>query len=277
MNAKPTTPHDYDIDMQLVDISPEHGGSSLRLSISNDKYIAAPNQAAASRLDTINLAATPPTMHKSPRKVTTLDNHSAKRRRSEEGRPTTHSDSNKSHNMGPKEAIPSIEMVSQMWLGFPIHEAAATQRGKEVLRENRTNEDFAELGTPSREVIDFMTLRRAFPRVPRLLYPNDQPDAVPGNHLHFTQLPKLEKVAPTTGLSEGFQVTIRFDYGYNNITRQDARGACIERLRQMGIPLGTAYSNPIDIGINAITKKLGGVHQTTSPTPATRRHRPPLR
>ena len=242
--------------MQLEDISPEHGGSSLRLSMSNDEYLAAPNQAAASRIDITNLAATTPTTstHKSPRQVTTLDTHSAKRRRSEGGRHMTHSDSNKSH----KEAIPSIEMVSQMWLGFPIHEAAAIQRGQEIIREHRTKEDFVKSGTPSRKVIDFMTLRRAFPRVPQLLYPSERPDAVPGNHLHFTQLPRLEKVAPTTGLSEGFQVTIRFDYGFKGITRQDARGACLERLRQMDIPLGTAYSNPIDIGLNAITKNWAG-------------------
>ena len=185
----PPPPHDCDIDMQLADVSPEHGGSSLRLSMTNEEFTAAPNQAAIYRLDTSNLAATTPTStaHKSPRKVTTIDNHSAKRRRSEEGKHTTHSDSNKSHNMRSKEAIPSIEMMSQMWLGFPIHEAIATHKGQEVLREHRTNEDFAKLGTPPREVIDFMTLRRAYPQVPQALYPHERPDAVPGNHLHFTQ------------------------------------------------------------------------------------------
>ena len=32
----------------------------------------------------------------------------------------------------------------------------------------------------------------------------------------------------------------------------------MERLRQMEIPLGTTYSNPIDIGINAVTKNWAG-------------------
>ena len=95
------------------------------------------------------------------------------------------STSSKSHNLKTKEAIPSIDIVSQMWLGFPIHEAVASHRGKEIIHEHRTNEDFARIGTPPREIIDFKTLRRAFPRVSQTLYPNERPDAVPGNHLHF--------------------------------------------------------------------------------------------
>ena len=47
--------HDSDIDMQLVDVSPEHGGSSLKLSLSNEDFTAGPNQAAVLRIDTINL------------------------------------------------------------------------------------------------------------------------------------------------------------------------------------------------------------------------------
>jgi hypothetical protein len=260
MRERPPISHDIDIDMQLEDVSPEHGGSSLQFSISNDEFTAAPNQAAASRLDIINLAEVTPTntSHKSPRIATTSDNQSAKRRRSESSGLKANLNLHKSQGIKTKEDIPSIDIFSKMWLGFPIHEAVATQRGKEVIREYRTNEDFARTGTPPSEAIEFMTLRRAFPRVPQMLYPNERPDAVPGNHFHFTQLPRLEKVDPTTGLSEGFQVTIRFDHGFKDIARQDARGACLERLHQMDIPLGKAYSNPIDIGLNAITKNWAG-------------------
>ena len=125
MKGKSPLPQDYDIDMQLEDISPEHGGSSLQLSMSNDEFQAVPNQAATSRLDVTNLAATTPTTtsHKSPRKEATIDTHSAKRRRSETGRHMAISESIKSHNMKTKEAIPSIDIVLHMWLGFPIHEA----------------------------------------------------------------------------------------------------------------------------------------------------------
>jgi hypothetical protein len=145
--------HDYDIDMQLKNVSPERGGSSLRLSMSNDELVAVPNRAATSRLDNINLTNTTPTSttQKSPRLAAAIDNHSAKRRRNEEGRHKTPSDSNKSYNMRPKEAIPSIDIVSQMWLGFPIHEAVAVQRGKDIIREDRTNEEFARVGTPHKK------------------------------------------------------------------------------------------------------------------------------
>jgi hypothetical protein len=95
--------------MQLEDVSLEHGGSSLRLSMSNEEFVAAPNQAAKSRLDAINLDVMTPstTNHKSPRIENTIDNHSAKRRRSDAGRHKTHSDSTKSYNMRSKEAIPT--------------------------------------------------------------------------------------------------------------------------------------------------------------------------
>ena len=38
------------------------------------------------------------------------------------------------------------------------------------------------------------------------------------------------------------------------MNRQDVRGTCLERLRQMDISLGSTYANPIDVGINAVTK-----------------------
>ena len=163
-------------------------------------------------------------------------------------------DMHKFQSVRNKEDIPNIDIVSQMWLGFPIHEAIALHKGGDIIREHRTNDNFARIGTPPREIINFNTLRRAFPRVPQRFYPSERPDAVPGNHLHFTQVPRQEKVNPLTGLSEGFFITIRFDYGFKSISRQEARGACIERLKEMDIPLGTAYSNPIDVGINAVTK-----------------------
>ena len=152
---------------------------------------------------------TPPiASYQSPRKVTTSDNHSAKRRRGKSGGLATFSDSHKPHGRKFKEAIPSIDIFSHMWLEFSIHEEIAIQKGMGIIHETRTNEEFARLGTPLSEVIEFKTLRRAFPRVPQVCFPHERPDAVPGNHLHFTQLSWQEKVNPTTGLSEGFHVTI---------------------------------------------------------------------
>jgi len=264
MKGKALIFHDIDIDMQLEDVSPEHGGSSLQLSLSNDEFMAAPNQAAILRLDIINLTDKTPTTttHKSSMHVSTSDNQSAKRRRSEsrgiEINHTTSLRASKLQYKKTKEAIPSIDIVSHMWLGFPIHEAIATQRRKEIIHEQRTSEEFTRLGTPTREIIEFKTLRRAFPHVPQVHYLHERPDAVPDNHLHFTQIPRLEKVDPTTGLSEGFHVTIRYDFGFKSMNKQEARRGCMERLRQMEIPLGTRYSNPIDIGTNAVTKNWAG-------------------
>ena len=245
--------------MQLADMSPDDGGSSLHLSLLNDDFVAAPNQIAR-RLDITNLAerTPPPTSHKSPMNTSLSDNHSAKRRRGVAGGLSSIPDSQRSHNTRHKEAIPSIAIVSQMWLGFAIHEAIASHKSTAIIHEHRTNEEFTHIGTPPREVIEFKTLRRAFPRVPQLLYSNERPDAVPGNHLNFTQLPRHERVDPATGLSEGFHITIRFDFGYKNMNRQDVRGACLERLRLMDISLGSTYANPIDIGINAVTKNWAG-------------------
>lgn len=243
--------------MQLVDVSPEHGGSSLHLSLSSDEFTAAPNQASALRLDGIDLTDnTPPTsLHKSPRDTTMSDNHSAKRRRGVGGSLEVIP---KTHNSRLKELIPSIDIVSKMWLGFSIHEAIASHRGHEIIHEHRTDEEFKKIGTPAREITEFKTLRRASPRVPQVLYSNERPDAVPGNHLHFTQIPRQERVDPATGLSDGFHITVRFDFGFKIMSRQDVRGACIERLRHMNIPLGSTYANPIDVGTNAITKNWAG-------------------
>ena len=252
LKEKATPSQDFDIDMQLEGVSPAHGGSSLQLSTSHNEYAAIPNQAAISttRLDIINLADATP---KSPRKEAPSDTQSAKRRRS-----TTSLSASKSQHEKTMEDIPSIDIVSHMWLGFPIHEAIATHWNKEVIREHRTNEEFTKLGTPTREIIEFKTLRRAFPHVPQAYFPHERPDAVPGNHLHFTQIPSLEKIDSSTGLSEGFHITIRYDFGFKSISRQEARRGCMERLRLMEIPLGTTYSNPIDIGINAVTKNWAG-------------------
>ena len=244
--------------MQLADVTPEHGGSSLHFSTSQDDYLAAPNQAvlSISHLDAINLATSTLT----PRSLKDIlnDTQSAKRRRSEAGRQATHNRSTPSPSIKTKEDVPSIEIVAHMWLGFSVHEAIAIHEGKEIIREFRTNDEFARFGTLTMEIIEFKTFRRAFPRVPQILYPNERPDAVPGNHLHFTQVPRQEKVDPTTSLSEGFHITIRYDHGFNGITRQEARRACVTRLQLMDIPLGTTYSNPIDVGTNAVTKGWAG-------------------
>jgi hypothetical protein len=81
---------------------------------------------------------------------------------------------------------------------------------------------------------------------------------VPGQHLHFTQLPKYESISQATGLTEGFYVTMTFDGEYKTLNRREVKIAYLERLKVMNIPLGITYSNPIDIDINTITRNWAG-------------------
>ena len=67
-----------------------------------------------------------------------------------------------------------------------------------------------------------------------------------------------ERISHDTGLTDGFHITIRFDGEYKLLSRKEVKTACLERLRHMNIPLGTAYSNPIDIGINTVTRNWAG-------------------
>lgn len=91
-----------------------------------------------------------------------------------------------------------------MWLGFPIHEAIATQSGKKIMRKRRTDEDFAKIRSPSKEVTYIKTLRKTFSQVPQMLYPSERPNAVPGHHPHFIQLPMQQKVDSATGYPKDF-------------------------------------------------------------------------
>ena len=139
-----------------------------------------------------------------------------------------------------------------------MEEELAIQLGTQVLVDRRTDEEFTNMGTPVSEVREFRSLRRAFPRTKQTLFPTERPDAVPGQHLHFTQIPMYEKTSSDTGLTDGFHVTIRFDGEYKQLNRKEVKSACMARLHLMHIPLGTAYTNPIDIGINTITRNWAG-------------------
>jgi hypothetical protein len=139
-----------------------------------------------------------------------------------------------------------------------MHETIFSQLGKKSLVDKRTDAEFTDMGTPASEVHEFRSLRRAFLRTKQRLFPNERPDAVSGQHLHFTQIPRYEKISNNTGLTDGFHVTIRFDGEYKTLTRQEVKLACLERLRLMNMPLGIAYTNPIDIGINTVTRNWAG-------------------
>ena len=253
---------DLDMDAQLENVSPERGGSSLQMT-----YERTPQQAAQAPINTSihHTESIPQSLqYRNPRIEDVSESQSTKRRKAEDY--TATSTPNIPHKSTPptsnararKTTTLSIDMTGHMWLGFHMHEALATQRGKKELKEKRTDEEFAIIGTPTNEIQEFRALRSAFPRTKQVLYPNERPDAVAGQHLHFTQIPMYEKISQDTGLTEGFHVTIRFDGDYKKLNRREVKSACMERLRIMNIPLGTTYSNPIDIGINTVTRNWAG-------------------
>ena len=253
---------DMDVQLELENVSPERGGSSLQASLVGDSIQGA--QVTPWRSVQIG-DSTPPTIpYRNPRLHDASESQNTKRRKAEDytatSTPAIQSKSTPSstHTKPKRLTTLGIDMVGQMWLGFHMQEALSLQSGKHELKEKRTDGDFKAIGTPNTEIHEFRTLRRAFPRTKQLLYPSERPDAVPGQHLHFTQIPMYEKVSQDTGLAEGFHVTIRFDGEYKKLSRQEVKTACMERLRLMSIPLGSTYSNPIDIGINTVTRNWAG-------------------
>lgn len=66
----------------------------------------------------------------------------------------------------------------------------------------------------------------------------------------------LSHLHTNIGLSNELHVTIRFETKFKSISRGEAGQACKDRLRKMDIALNTKYSNPIDIGLNFISKNL---------------------
>lgn len=106
-----------------------------------------------------------------------------------------------------------------------------TKRQRE-LKEKCTKEEFISTGTLASEMQELCSIRRAFPRPKRILFPTKRLDVLPTPALH-TNL----------NVREGFP-----RHGPH------WRFTCNHTLRTMNGPLGIAYSNPIDIGINTVTR-----------------------
>lgn len=96
------------------------------------------------------------------------------------------------------ETIPSIDIMSHIGLGFPIHEEIERHRGTPIMMDNRSDIDFHNIGMPPNNILEFYTLRHAFPQVQQKLFPNERPNAVPGHHIPFTQIPSQKKVNAET-------------------------------------------------------------------------------
>lgn len=66
---------------------------------------------------------------------------------------------------------------------------------------------------------ELYTLRHAFPQVAQRLYPNKQPNTIPGQHLHFTQVSHKDRVNQATGISKGYHITINFNTRFKSMNR----------------------------------------------------------
>jgi hypothetical protein len=60
-------------------------------------------------------------------------------------------------------AIICIDIVSHMWLGFPVHEAMAIHRKAEIISKLRTNEEVAKIGTPQERCSTSASFGEFFP------------------------------------------------------------------------------------------------------------------
>ena len=146
--------------------------------------------------DRANMGSTPPTIpYRNSRLDDASESQTTKRRKAADysvtSTPTIQSKAipPPSHTRPKRLTTLGIDMIGQMWLGFHMHEALAIQWGKNELVEKRTDEDFEAIGIPATEIHGFRSLRQAFPRTKQVLFPSERPDAVPGQHLHFIQVP----------------------------------------------------------------------------------------
>ena len=250
------------MDAQLENVSLERGGSSLQVSL--ERYLLQATHETPQR--SVRIAdSTPETLqYRNPRIVDASESQTTKRRKAEDYTATSTPPLPSKATPPPlstrskRVATLGVDMIGQMWLGFHMHKALSIQQGKKELSEKRMDAEFNAIGTPTSEIQEFRSIRRAFPRTKQVLYPSERPDAVPGQHLHFTQIPMYERTSQDTGLTEGFHVTIRFDGNFKSLNRREVKTACLERLRLMNILLGNTYSNPIDIGINTVTQNWAG-------------------
>lgn len=152
----------------------------------------------------------------------------------------------------PPPPLSPVECISKLWLSFSVHEYLNTQLGLPECRESAQEALATSLMTDS-EVLDFHSCRHAFPHVPQTIYPSVRPDGLPGQYLHLTQIPQGTDIVQTTGLSQSYQIIIRFDSDYHRMTKPQVQEAAIARFAQMQIPLANRYREPVSAIVNRKT------------------------
>jgi hypothetical protein len=159
--------------------------------------------------------------------------------------------------IAPVTTVNHVDFVHHLWYSFSVHELLNVQLG---LPEYHTfgASTLAESGMPASEVQEFLSCRHSFPHVPQRLLPSVRPDGIPDQYLHLTQIPQGIPIDSITGLSHSYQILIRFDFGYNEMSKVDVQEAAIARFEEMNIPLSTRYREPVSALIHPHTKKWLG-------------------
>lgn len=162
--------------MKLENVSPAQRRNSSHYSLSQCSPIAIQWPLRVS-YKTINLAKHTPYIipYKSLRKEGSISNQSVKKRKLD----------NKEQGIRHKDGVHDIDIVGQIWLGFPIHEVVALENKNMSLKEKCTNYKFECIGTPLNEVEEFCTFWHNFPIASQKCYPNKRLDAISGQYLYF--------------------------------------------------------------------------------------------
>lgn len=111
---------------------------------------------------------------------------------------------------------------------------------------------------PESEKHEYHSCRHAFPHVPQQLHRSVRPDGIPGQYLHFTQLPSGYPTDPATGLAHTYQIIIRFDYGFQGMRKLEVQEAAKSRFEVMNIPLAPRYREPVSAIIHKESKSWLG-------------------
>ena len=121
---------------------------------------------------------------------------------------------------------------------WPFNEANPSWRRPDRMRSSST------WGHDLLKLKNFLNSMSIIPKGTSTPLPYEGPNLVLGYHLHFTQLPRHEKLKQDTGLSKGFHITIRFDNGFKNMSKGNAQSACLDHLHKMNTLIGKDYSSP---------------------------------
>lgn len=137
-----------------------------------------------------------------------------------------------------------VDYAHHLWLSFSVHEYLNNQRGIAEYTSYAAVTN-GSCGMPDTEVSEFHSCSHSFPHVPQLLYSSSCPDGLAGQFLHLTQISFGVEIDSNTGLSKTHQILIRFDNGYQSMTKSDVQDAALAHFESMSIKLSNRFCEPV--------------------------------